>query len=336
MVSYGVIALTTMQLITPVRLTPSKHFITHCDKMLSLGSCFAENIGQRLVDNKFEVDINPMGTLYNPCSIAEALERIIRGELWREEELFIHNGLYHSWGHHSRFSGVNPFGVLSAINSRLSAAHRLLPICHTLLITFGSSYVFSREGDVVANCHKLPAGMFERRRLTTEEIVACWTILIEKLLTINPSLTIVFTVSPIRHLADGAHDNQLSKSTLLLATDELCHRFPQISSYFPSYEIMMDELRDYRFYAEDMTHPSTLAIDYIEERFSTVYFSRQTQEVIGEWRSLQKMLQHRTMNPNSEEGLRFAENKRNKLSNFRTKYPYIDLSIETERLNETL
>ena len=251
-------------LTTPVNVPQLPLQLDFDSGILSLGSCFADEVGARLQDGGFHIDINPFGTLYNPASVAAALRRIIDNREIGMEDLVQHEGLWHSWHHHGSFSRPTAEETLGVCNARIHQAHKTLKEASLLMITFGTAWVFelSEVHSVVANCHKLPAGMFTRRRMTVGEIVSLWQPLLDKLSAFNPRLSTLFSVSPIRHMADGAHGNQLSKSTLLLAIDELSN-----IHYFPAYEIVLDELRDYRFYGPDMAHPSPLAVDIVWDRF---------------------------------------------------------------------
>ena len=267
-----------MPLVTPVAVNPLPFRLEVGDAVVSLGSCFADEIATRMQEGGFRVEANPFGTLYNPASVAMALERLIDDREIGMGDMVQHEGLWHSWHHHGSFSRPTAEECLAACNSRIHQAHRALAEARLLIITFGTAYVYEREGGVVANCHKLPPQSFSRRRMTVDEIVSLWRPLLQKLQVFTPNLYMLFTVSPIRHLADGAHGNQLSKSTLLLAVDELVSLFTfHFSlSYFSSYEIVLDELRDYRFYGSDMTHPSPLAIDIVWERFQQACMSLAT------------------------------------------------------------
>lgn len=269
------------QLNTPVNVSPLPVHIDVGSVVVSLGSCFADEIGQRMLRDGFNVDVNPFGTLYNPASVAAALGRLVDDCEVEASDLVQHDGLFHSWHHHGSFSRPSVEETLDVCNNRIHAAHNSLMKADVLLVTFGTAWVFERKMEngvrnVVANCHKLPASTFERRRMSVDEIVELWRPLMQKLSTFNPHLSTIFTVSPIRHMADGAHGNQLSKSTLLLAIDKLLtERMPQIH-YFPAYEIVLDELRDYRFYAADMAHPSPLASDIVYSRFQQATMSLAT------------------------------------------------------------
>ena len=255
-------------LTTPVTISPLPFKLDFSSGIVSLGSCFADEIGRHLQEGDFLVDLNPFGVLYNPASLASALHRLIDNTPIEKDDLIKHEGLWHSWHHHGSFSHPTAAATLSACNSRIHRAHQALQEANLLMITFGTAWVFEREGHVVANCHKLPPRQFIRRRMTVEEIVATWSPLLLKISAFNPRLSLLFSVSPIRHMADGAHGNQLSKSTLLLALDELITRHPSFNTYyFPAYEIVLDELRDYRYFDEKMTHPTPLAVDIVWERF---------------------------------------------------------------------
>lgn len=252
--------------------------------IVSLGSCFSDEIGERLRDGGFHIEQNPFGTLYNPASIASALRRIMYDLEIGDRDLVEHEGMWHSWHHHGSFSRSTAKECLDVCNNRIHQAHQALKEASLLMVTFGSAWVFEHKGEIVANCHKLPQQMFVRRRMTVDDIVSLWRPLLDELHACFPLLHTLFTVSPIRHIGDGAHGNQLSKSTLLLAVDELvdCELPPSkkkvkgvkieapdqpVTVYFPAYEIVLDELRDYRFYDSDMVHPSSLAVDVVWDGF---------------------------------------------------------------------
>ena len=278
-------------LTTPVKVPPLPLRLDFDSVIVSLGSCFADEMAYRLLASGFRMEQNPFGTLYNPASIALAVERIIDCHEITENDLVQHEGLWHSWYHHGSFSRPTVAETLEACNRRLHQAHEAFRSACLLTITFGTAWVFEKTDSdqwagacgqkpslhngtpitgnrIVANCHKLPASMFKRRMMTIEEIVALWQPLLNKIANFNSRLSILFTVSPIRHLADGAHGNQLSKATLLLATDMLCSACDNTAThYFPAYEIVLDELRDYRFFGPDMTHLTALAADIVYDRF---------------------------------------------------------------------
>lgn len=260
------------QLTTPVLVSQTPFKLDFASGIVSLGSCFADEIGSRLQESDFHIELNPFGALYNPASIASALHRLIDDREIDADDLVQHEELWHSWHHHGSFSCPTAEETLALCNNRIHQAHRAFKDANLLMVTFGTTWVFEHDGAVVANCHKLPPWDFTRRRMSVEEIVSLWQPLLDKLHAFYPSLHILFSVSPIRHMADGAHGNQLSKSTLLLAVDQLItqsssHPAAQSLIYFPAYEIVLDELRDYRYFDEKMTHPTALAVDVVWERF---------------------------------------------------------------------
>ncbi|MDD4968664.1 MAG: GSCFA domain-containing protein [Paludibacter sp.] len=309
---------------TRVEIPVSEFKISFEDNIMSLGSCFAENIGKKMKDVCFEADINPFGVLFNPVSICNSLEILLHDKIFTKEDIFEYKSLWQSFSHSSLFSDSTAEGCLSKINDRLNDARTFLGKANILLITFGTAWVFEdkKSGRVVSNCHKLPAGEFIRRRLTVEEIVADYTLLINKLQSVLPALTIIFSVSPVRHWKDGAHDNNISKSTLLLAIDELQTKLQKVH-YFPAYEIQMDELRDYRFYAPDMLHPSDVAVDYIWNRFSETYFSRQTEALKKRLEQLKSDLTHRPMHPDSIEYVKFLDKTEKRREDLIHEFPFL-------------
>ncbi|MDL2323212.1 GSCFA domain-containing protein [Bacteroidales bacterium OttesenSCG-928-A17] len=307
-----------MKFRTEIEVPTSPVRIAHSDKIQTLGSCFAENISGCLENSGFLVDSNPFGILYNPASLRRSLYRLIEETPFSKDEIFEDRGIFSSFWHHSCFSQEDPDRFLTGVNARLKESSRFLREAKILILTFGTSYVYrlKESGQVVSNCHKIPAERFIRERLRLEEIVAEWKILLDDLKTINPDLQILFTISPIRHWKDGAHENQLSKSILLLAVDEIIRENPHCS-YFPSYELLLDDLRDYRFYAEDLLHPSTQAIAYIWEKFSDAFFSTETKGLIKEWESIQRDLNHKPFHPDSEKYIEFRKKAEERLSSFR-------------------
>ena len=316
---------------TQVELPERATEIRHSERMMLFGSCFAENIGNLLEGNKFRCDVNPFGILYNPKSIAMSLRHILQKEAYGETDLFMAHGRWHSWMHHSDFSSPSPEETLAKANSRLAKAKENFVKADWLILTFGTAYVYihKEKGMVVGNCHKMPERMFTRSRLDVKTIVEEWQDVLKKCREINPNLKVLFTVSPIRHAKDGMHGNQLSKATLLLAVDELCRTCPGCF-YFPSYEIMMDELRDYRFYADDMLHPSRMAVEYLWECFSKCYFKEQTHVVMKEWAEIRRGLEHKPFDPESEAYRNFLSQIVLKIARIKEKFPYLEVQKELE------
>ena len=268
-----------MNLQTKITVAAPDFLIDYNSRLMMLGSCFAENMGSKFSYYKFDVDVNPCGIIYNPLSVANVLRLIVEGKQFEKSDLRQVGGKWVSLYHHGAFSSTDPDECLRRINDRLTKATGELRTLDLLVITWGTAWVYryTRENIVVSNCHKIPSQEFERSRLSVEDIVKEYLVLIGRLREINPGLRILFTVSPIRHWKDGAHGNQLSKATLLLAIDRLREELQHVY-YFPAYEIVLDELRDYRFYADDMLHMSGFTVDYIWERFLYSFISP---EVLG-------------------------------------------------------
>ncbi|MCH5318660.1 MAG: GSCFA domain-containing protein [Paramuribaculum sp.] len=271
-----------------------KGLISHRSGILTLGSCFADNIGEKLEREMFHVRRNPFGPLYNPSSIYQTVSRMALADKFSEDELFESGGLWRSWNSHTKLAGSDRKTVADRLNEILLDMKRYTQEAGTAILTFGTAFVFRLKdtGRIVANCHKMPGTMFERRLLTPEECVLMMTQTVETLRMINPDINLVMTVSPVRHTADGAHGNFISKATLALAVDETLKKYGNVY-YFPSYEIMTDDLRDYRFYAEDMKHPSEQAVAYIYERFKEAYFDEKTMELARKARVISLRKAHR-------------------------------------------
>ena len=300
-----------MKLYTTVDIAPSEKKIGYGDKILLLGSCFADNIGAKFAEHYFQAISNPLGTLYNPASIASALTDI-RLPI-TDSQLIHHNGLWHSMMHHGSFSGVDKDEVLARCQQSREQLQQALHEANTVIVTFGTAWVYEMNGKVVANCHKLPTNRFTRRCLTVNEIVEMWQPIVQN----TSEKHWIFTVSPIRHVKDGLHANQISKAILLQAVEQLG------DSYFPSYEIMLDELRDYRFYAEDMVHPSLVAVDYIWQRFVETYMTIDTQKEMRTLHQLWRDRQHRCLHPDSPEARTFQEQLSQRISALQSSYPWI-------------
>lgn len=295
--------------------------IGYNNRMVFMGSCFAETIGERFKDSRFLTNINPFGIIYNPVSIAQSLETLMDPVNVTNKELTFQNGLWHSFNYHGKFSSPDIDIALAQMNKSIKEGSAFLKNTDYLFITFGTSHVYelNETGQVVANCHKFPTTEFTRYRLETDEIVEQYKNIIVKLLVYNPTLNIVFTVSPVRHWKDGAHGNQLSKSVLLLAIDQLEQLFDHVT-YFPSYELVLDDLRDYRFYADDLLHPNALASEYIWEKIQT-WFTDITIQFCKETKQLKKARNHRPLFPDSSEYSIFVENMIKKVDSLIEKYP---------------
>ena len=318
---------------TVIELSKQGFFINHSHKGLLMGSCFAQNIGAFMMENKFCCEVNPYGTLYNPLSVSIALREMFAGKQYTSQDLFFYRECFHSYMHHGSFSSFSLDECLTQINNRLDAVLAVVTQLDYIILTFGTSWIYTLKetGTLVSNCHKLPADCFLRRMLTVEEIFTDYTSLIDTLLQQKPDLKIIFTVSPIRHLKDELHGNQISKATLLLAINRLQEAFPESVYYFPAYEIVIDDLRDYRFYAGGMVHPSPKAVQYIWESFNILYFSKETQQIMKEYDDIHRALAHKPFRRETEEYKRFLGQIVLKINRLKEKYPYLDVQKEIEQ-----
>jgi propanediol dehydratase small subunit len=303
------------ELITP----PAPFLLSHQNKLLTIGSCFSQVIGQRLANHKFDVLVNPYGTIFNPISIARLLEHSWYPDQPIPDTTTEHSGYW--WNHHvhSDWYATSHEALLQKLEAGRSKVHQHLQQTDTLLITFGTAYVYRRreDGVLVANCHKVPASHFTKELLTVEEIVLAW----ENLQTIlGDKINIVLTVSPVRHTKDTLPLNAVSKAVLRLACHLLSERFANVH-YFPSYEIMQDDLRDYRFYKDDLLHPTEMAEQYIWEKFSASFFSSATQALLQDWDSVQKALRHKPFREDSAAHKRFLEDTLQRLLKLRHQIP---------------
>jgi lysophospholipase L1-like esterase len=298
---------------------------------VSLGSCFAENIAEKLDYFKFENTCNPFGIIFNPVSIEKIIHKAVNQELFTEKDIFFHNERWHCFDVHSDLSNMNKEELLNDLNQLLQSTKQQLQEATHIIITYGTSWVYRNiaTNQIVANCHKVPQAAFSKEILSVETIEKSIQNTMNFIQKINPNVSFIFTVSPVRHLKDGFVENQLSKAHLISAI----HQILKISigvppsgaegAYFPSYEIMMDELRDYRFYAEDMIHPNTVAIDYIWERFSETTISEESHSIMKEVETIQKGLQHRPFNPNSESHQQFLSKLQDKITRLQKRFPKI-------------
>ena len=311
-----------MKLYTSVDIAPSEKKIAYNDKILLLGSCFADNIGAKFGEHYFQTTVNPFGTLYNPASIARVLSGVVKREM--ALDMVQHNGLWHSMMHHGSFSHPDKDVLLARCEESQTLLRTALQEASTIIVTFGTSWVYKMDGMVVANCHKMPAERFNRYCMSASEIIDSWLPLLNRI----PNKHWIFTVSPIRHIKDGLHANHLSKANLLHAIDVLIANARDFNptstySYFPSYEIMLDELRDYRFYAEDMVHPSQVAVDYIWQRFVDTYMTADTKNEMRTLHQLWLDRHHTLLHPTSEEAMRFRQHIEKRTMALKEIYPWI-------------
>ena len=314
-----------MKLITEVSIPEYPFRIDHQSPILMMGSCFTENIGKVLEKYLFPVCINPFGVTYNPLSVKRGLGALLNKTKYTDEDLAQFNDLWFSFDHYTGFSSPDRDTTLKKINHSFEMAKGVLQKAQFLVITWGTAwiYTYNATGKVVCNCHKIPANQFTRSQLTTKEIIGAYESFLPSLFEFNTNLKILLTVSPVRHWKDGAHGNQLSKATLLLAQEALEKLYPDKLYYFPSYEIVMDELRDYRFYTSDMVHTSDQATQYIWEKFSHALLSADAQQIIRELKPLLQMADHRPLIQESGAYREMLKQRDEKLKAFKKKYPFL-------------
>ncbi len=291
-----------MKFRTEIEIAKFAEGIDHTQKVFALGSCFAENISERLARAKFSVVTNPFGVLFNPSSIANAIERLDNARNFAVCDIEAGRESYFSFDAHSSLDGKSHTEAFANLNRAVAQGAKALQDADWVILTFGTAWVYEREGKVVANCHKQPASQFERRRLSVTEIVERYSPLFEGVLS---GKKVVLTVSPVRHIGDGLQENSVSKATLRLAVEELVAKYEN-AHYFPSYEILIDDLRDYRYYADDLAHPSKVAVDYVWERFCEAMLSPEAQAKLPKIEQIVVAAEHRPFNPESEEHKAFC------------------------------
>lgn len=314
-----------MKLQTQIPLSEnSKNVIDYHSKILLIGSCFSENIGDKFKYYKLDSLQNPFGILFNPKAIEAVLVNAINKKTFLDDAVFFHNEQWHCFDAHSKLSAPSKEILLSNLNHAIAIAHKKLMKATHLVITLGTAWIyrFLESNTIVANCHKLPQNQFKKELLSIDTIENSLRFIIDLIRFKNPNITIIFTVSPVRHLKHGFVENTRSKSHLLTAVHSVISQTRGLF-YFPSYEIMMDELRDYRFYDSDMIHPNQLAMDYIWEKFTQVWLCKDTLKIMDEVDSIQKDLLHKPFNEDSHAHQKFLENLELKKKNIAKKYPHI-------------
>ena len=311
-----------MQLSTEVKINPLEQKISYGDKMLFLGSCFANEVGKICRDLGFDALLNPFGVLFNPVSIAKAVNRLENGRPYTHDDVVnVGEGeFYCTFEHNTEFWNTSKDALLANINTKLDSDCQHFKQTKWVVVSLGTAWVYRDKENhkIVSNCHKLPSQLFERSLLTVDDI----TIVLSDIVKSNPDKNFIFTVSPLRHLKDGLHENQLSKASLLLAVDAVC-KASSNTFYFPAYEILLDELRDYRFYKEDMTHPTEQAVRYIWEKFIDFAISEKDKKTIKMVETLQGMMRHRPMFPNSRQYDNFVKSKEKKAEEIRKSHPEV-------------
>ncbi len=316
-----------MQLQTKITLKPNQNQIDYKSLLLLLGSCFAENIGGKLDYFKFQSQQNPFGILFHPLTIEKLISKAIKKKTYSEEDIFFLNERWHCFDAHSDLSNPSKEKLLEELNSGLEKTHQQITRVTHVIITLGTAWIYRNiETDtVVANCHKVPQKEFTKELLSIKEIQKSLENIIRSVQSINENAKFIFTVSPVRHLKDGFVENQRSKAHLIAAIHEVINSSSLGGGwgeyYFPSYELMMDELRDYRFYEADMVHPNQLAVDYIWEKFVEVWISPTAHPIMEKVETVQKGLKHRPFNPDSEQHQTFMKSLEKKITYLQEEYP---------------
>lgn len=327
-----------------LNLTPQKsnNLINYSDSLFLVGSCFTENMGAKLKHHLFSVYENSHGILFNPISVCNALEDCIQQKKYQSEDLFLLNEVWHSWQHHSRFSGITQDEALAKINDSIAAAHLYLKSAKHIVITLGSAWLYeltneapSGEGMVVANNHKAPANWFCKKLMNPEILIETLNDLVNKIINFNPDVHIIFTISPVRHLREGLVENNRSKAVLIHAVHELLSRHNQLS-YFPAYEYVIDDLRDYRFYAEDLVHPNYMATQYVWEKFIETYMSIPTQQFMKQVAEIQLAKQHKPFFAGSIEHQKFLQSMIQKTEQLKMDCPSLELGAALSFFNDSI
>ena len=314
----------------------SENSIGYRDSLFLIGSCFSENMGAKLNTHLFKVFENPHGILFNPISVAQSLSDCIHNKQYTEADLFQLNEVWNSWQHHSRFSGISSKEALDKINNSIAKAHTFLKTADHIVITLGSAWVYQLNsqsphaaGLVVANNHKAPATWFDKALMKPDALVLLLNKMVKDLLQFNPHLQIIFTISPVRHLREGLVENNRSKAVLIQAVHEIVDSTENVA-YFPSYEYVIDDLRDYRFYAEDLVHPNYAASNYVWEKWIETYMNEETQGIMKQVAELQLAMQHKPFFAGSTQHKEFLQNCIAKSERLLSLYPYLPLNDQVQ------
>lgn len=319
-----------MDFFLPVPFVPFKEKINYRQSLLFIGSCFAENIGERMEKYKFKTFTNPNGIVYNPSSIAIALRNISLNKKIKKDELFFANEHWNSWEHHSYYSHPNKGLMPQSINEDTLAAYQILKNGDWLSITFGSAFYYKRKdsGRIVANCHKQAQKEFTKHLLNVDEIVKEYSDLFEQLKILNTNLKVVFTISPVRYIRDGIVENNRSKAILIEAVHRLKEQHENVF-YFPAYDLVMDSLRDYRFFKEDLVHPTEQAIEYVFEKFAETIFDAETKNIFERIKEINTAFNHRPLHSTSTMAhQKFIETYKNKAKQLQAEFPFLNLNTD--------
>lgn len=315
-----------MQFRTQIPIVKKNISLDYNSRIVSLGSCFAVNIGEKFEYFKFQHTTNPFGIIFNPVSIEKIIKRVVEKRFYTNDDVFWFNERWHCFEVHSELSLPDKDSFIAKLNQIIEQFYNQISNATHVVVTYGTSWVYREKerAEIVANCHKVPQKQFDKELLSVESIAKSIANTIGLIQTVNPKCNFIFTISPVRHLKDGFVENQLSKAHLITGLKQILNIPLPSLNYFPSYEIMMDELRDYRFYAEDMLHPNKIAIDYIWEVFTQYYFMPPTISTLKEVENIQKSLQHRPFNTQGEAYLKFVSQLQEKIKRLESEFPHIN------------
>jgi len=332
-----------MQFQLPIQIKSPEKLINYRDQILLIGSCFTEHIGNSLSELKFSTLQNPNGILFDPRSVCSSLISYVENKQYKKEDLFYLNEIWNSWEHHSRFSNINADECLKSINESQQEGHNFLKEADWLIITLGSSFSyrltseFSKvslpngggdlEGPGVANCHRAPSQWFNKHLLMIDETISLLDTTYHRLKQFNPKLKIIFTISPVRHIRDGVIENNKSKARLIEAVHHVINKFPGLY-YFPAYELVIDVLRDYRFYDIDMVHPNYPATEFVMEKFNESFIDEQSQQLMEEIKKIVIARKHKAFQPETNAHKIFLKTHLEKTKELQSKFSFLDFSDE--------
>ena len=326
-----------MQWSLPINIKPPSQLVNYPSKLLFVGSCFSEHIGTGLSDLKFDVLQNPHGILFSPDAITQAFNDYCSARVYGQQDLFELDGIWYSWNHHSRFSDPNPAVVLQRINNSIQQAHQFIKQANFLIVTLGSSFSYrltdsakracKQVNDPVANCHRAPANWFCKELMPIDHLVKSFSFAIQQIKKLNPSLSIFFTISPVRHIRDGVQDNNRSKARLFETIQQL-EELDTSLYYFPAYELVVDILRDYRFYDVDLVHPNYAATTFVIDHFMKTCLSPKAQDLAEQIKKIQLAYRHRPQHSNSPSHHQFLTQFSEKADTLQKNYPFLDFSDE--------
>jgi len=313
-----------VKLQTQLPLEIQSPLIDYSSKLVLLGSCFAENIAEKFSYYKFQNEVNPLGVLFHPIAILDLLTRAHENNPYSEKDIFFSNGCWQSFQSHSRLNSISQIEILDHLNKALKSTQDQLKNASHVILTFGTAWVYEhiQSKTIVANCHKQPQKEFEKSILSIDQLQDTFNSIISILKSFNPKVTVVFSISPVRHLKDGFVENNLSKAHLITALHSVINT-TENTHYFPSYEFLMDELRDYRFYKQDMVHPNQIAIDYVWEKFQPIWIDADVNPIMQEVNQLQKGFAHKPFNPLAEEHAIFLSSLAKKAKAMESRFPFM-------------